>query len=177
MTKINWKKIIETLISRKFLIIVEFKKNYLESSCSKHMNTLYFYKNTLKIWIGEKKQNIVKRIFWKFFSNGKYIGEIKNGLPHGLGKLYYAHGGEYDGNWKDGERHGLGSYSYSDGRRSFGMYLRGKKFGKMTITCPNGDTYEGTFKNGNPSGKFVFTNTLGIKSEINFKRFKNPLKS
>ena len=46
----------------------------------------------------------------------------------------------------------------------------------MSITCPNGDSYEGTFKNGNPSGKFNFTNALGTKSEINFKRFKNPLK-
>ena len=65
------------------------------------MNTLYFYKTALKIWIGEKKLSIAKRIFWKFFSNGKYIGEIKNGLPHGQGKLYYAHGGIYDGDWNE----------------------------------------------------------------------------
>ena len=45
----------------------------------------------------------------------------------------------------------------------------------MTITCPNGDSYKGNFKNGNPFGKFNFTNSLGIKSEVDFKRFKNPL--
>ena len=141
------------------------------------MNTLYFYKTALKIWIGEKKLSIAKRIFWKFFSNGKYIGQIKNGLPHGQGKLYYAHGGIYDGDWNEGERHGVGYYTYSDGRKSCGMYQRGKKFGKMTITCPNGDIYEGIFKNGKPLGKFVFINALGKKSEIEFKRLKNPLKS
>ena len=140
------------------------------------MNILYFYKTTSKIWVDQKKISIFKRIFWKIFSNGKYIGEIKNGLPHGQGKLYYVHGGKYIGEWNCGERHGLGSYRYSDGRISFGTYHKGKKNGIMTIKCPNGDTYEGTFKNGNPSGKFNFTNTLGLKLEIDFTRSKNPLK-
>ena len=140
------------------------------------MNILYFYTTPVKIWVEKKKVSIFKRIFWKLLSDGKYIGEIKNGLPHGQGKLYYVHGGKYDGNWYDGDRDGVGSYSYSDGRISFGKYNKGKKNGEMSIICPNGDNYEGTFKNGDPSGKFNFTNTLGIKSEIDFKRFKNPLK-
>ena len=138
-------------------------------------NILYFYTTPEKMWVYEKETSIFKRIFWKFLSDGKYIGEIKNGLPHGQGELFYVHGGKYDGGWNDGERNGVGSYTYSDGRKSFGKYNNGKKNGGMTIICPNGDTYEGTFKNGNPSGKFNFTNALGIKSEIDFKRFKNPL--
>ena len=139
------------------------------------MDILYFYKNPIKIWVVEKEVNIFKRIFWKFFSDGKYIGEIKNSLPHGNGELYYVHGGKYDGDWIDGERNGEGSYTYADGRKSFGKYYKGKKNGGMTIMCPNGDAYEGNFKNGNPFGKFNFTNSLGIKSEVDFKRFKNPL--
>ena len=137
------------------------------------MNILYFYTTPIKIWVEEEKVSIFKRIFWKLLSDGKYIGKIKNGLPHGQGKLYYVHGEKYDRNWNDGERNGVGSYSYSysDGRKSFGKYNNGKKNGKMSFTCPNGDSYEGTFKNGNPSGKFNFTNALGIKSEIDFKRF------
>ena len=100
------------------------------------MNILYFYTTPVQIWVEEKKVSNFKRIFWKLLSDGKYIGKIKNRLPHGHCKK----------NWK------------------------------MSIICPNGDSNEGTFKNGNPSGKFNFTNALGIKVEIDFKRFKNPLK-
>ena len=141
------------------------------------MDNLYFYKTASKTWVDEKKLSIFKRLFWKFFSKGKYIGEVKNGLPHGQGKLYYVHGGRYIGAWDGGKRHGIGSYKYSDGRLSFGMYYRGKKDGKMTITYPNGDTYEGVFKEGKPQGKFNFTNSLGIKSEVYLTRGGNPLKS
>ena len=111
-------------------------------------NILYFYTTPEKMWVDEKETSIFKRIFWKFLSDGKYIGEIKNGLPHGQGELFYVHGGKYDGGWNYGERNGVGSYTYSDGRKSFVKYNNGKKNGEMTITCPNGDTYEGFSKMG-----------------------------
>ena len=141
------------------------------------MNDLYFYKIASKTWVDGKKLSILKRLFWKSFSKGKYVGEIKDGLPHGQGKLYYVHGGRYFGSWNDGKRHGIGTYKYSDGRVSFGMYYKGKKNGKMTIKCPNGDTYEGIFKEGQPLGKFNFTDSLGMKSEVFLTRAENPLKS
>jgi len=33
---------------------------------------------------------------------GQYIGEVKNGKPHGKGELYYTNGERYEGEWKNG---------------------------------------------------------------------------
>ena len=77
---------------------------------------------------------------------GKYMGTVKNGLPHGQGQLCYSHGGKYIGSWKDGEKDGLGKYTYTDGRVSIGNYKNGMKNGNMKIKCPNGDTYQGVSK-------------------------------
>jgi len=45
----------------------------------------------VKIWI---------RIFWKMFTNGKYVGEIENKEPNGQGTLIYSSGIKYVGEWK-----------------------------------------------------------------------------
>ena len=35
-----------------------------------------------------------------------YVGELKNGLPHGLGKLYVANGSYFNGIFKEGVPNG-----------------------------------------------------------------------
>lgn len=48
-----------------------------------------------------------------------YIGNFKNGLPHGKGIYEWLTGETYDGEWKKGMRHGYGKFSFlSDGRDS-----------------------------------------------------------
>ena len=55
-----------------------------------------------------------------------YLGEFKNGLKHGKGKLFYKNGNiEYEGDFLEGKFEGEGKYIYE-----------------------NGDYYEGKFKNG-----------------------------
>ena len=34
----------------------------------------------------------------------KYIGEIKNGKPHGQGRLTFPNGVKWEGEWKDGKK-------------------------------------------------------------------------
>ena len=61
----------------------------------------------------EKKVNGV----WRWFkngndkTNGKYVGEISNGLPNGQGTLTYSNGTKYVGEWMDGKPNGQGIYS------------------------------------------------------------------
>ena len=64
---------------------------------------------------------------------GTYIGGIKNGKKHGLGKMTYANGGIYIGNWKDNRKHGQGKETQ------------------------NGDVYEGVWKRRKPHGQGKFT--------------------
>jgi hypothetical protein len=44
------------------------------------------------------------------YKNGdKYVGEVKDGKPHGRGVLYSADGCKYEGEWQDGKKHGFGT--------------------------------------------------------------------
>jgi len=67
-------------------------------------------------------------------TNPKYQGQVKDGIPNGLGYLFFPNGWKYVGSWKDG-----------------------KENGKGTLTSPNGEKYEGEWKDGLPNGKGVFT--------------------
>lgn len=50
------------------------------------------------------------------FSNGdKYIGQTKDGKPHGQGIMYYIGGDKYEGEWNSGMRHGQGIMYYASG--------------------------------------------------------------
>jgi len=44
------------------------------------------------------------------YSDGTYVGEIHNFLPHGLGKYYYNTGEMYIGNFEQGNCSGYGSH-------------------------------------------------------------------
>jgi len=73
------------------------------------------------------------------FDNGeKYVGQVKDNLPHGQGKFTYADTDElkdyvYEGEWKDGVKHGQGKMSY--------------------ITSNGLIIFEGEFKDGALNGK------------------------
>ena len=80
----------------------------------------WFEVSDVKIWI---------RIFWKMFTNGKYVGEIENEEPNGQGTLTSAYGEKYVGEWKEGKLHGQGTYTWSDfGVKYDGGWKDGKKW-------------------------------------------------
>jgi len=57
----------------------------------------------------------------------KYVGEVKNGKPHGKGTLTYPDkGGKYVGQWKNGKYHGEGILTFSDGEKQKGNFINGK---------------------------------------------------
>lgn len=42
--------------------------------------------------------------------NTCYIGDFREGMRQGWGKLYYPNGDFYEGQFKNGARHGLGKF-------------------------------------------------------------------
>ena len=56
----------------------------------------------------EDDKNEVKSI--NIENEGRYIGEIKNGLRHGKGKMIYNNGNIYEGNWLNDLFDGKGNY-------------------------------------------------------------------
>ena len=66
-----------------------------------------------------------------WFENGndkkdwKYIGEIKNGKPNGIGVLSSTFG-KYSGELKNGMQHGQGTYTYKSGRKKVGEFRKSK---------------------------------------------------
>ena len=97
----------------------------------------WFEVSDVKIWI---------RVFWKMFTNGKYVGEIENKEPNGQGTLIYSSGIKYVGEWKDG-RIIYTSTTFFDGRKYVGEY-NGVPNGQGTMIFENGHKYEGEWKNG-----------------------------
>ena len=87
--------------------------------------TSWFKIGCEKIWV---------HLFWKIFTDGKYIVEFKNGKQHGQGTETYPRRSKYVGEWKDGVRNGQGTYTqygsllYPDGRKYVGEYKNGKEW-------------------------------------------------
>ena len=57
----------------------------------------------------------------------KYIGEIKNGKPNGIGVLSSTFG-KYSGEVNNGILHGQGTYTYKSGRKRVGEFRKGKEW-------------------------------------------------
>ena len=92
------------------------------------------------------------------YSNGvNYKGELKDGIPNGLGFLSLPDGGKYVGEFKEGIINGQGTFTFSDGRKYSGEFKEGKKHGQGIYTYPNGDKYTGGYKDGFKNGLGALT--------------------
>ena len=60
--------------------------------------------------------------------DGKYLGDIENGLPNGKGNLTESNGEKYEGEWKDGLMHGQGTYNWLYGKKYVGEWKDGEKW-------------------------------------------------
>jgi len=98
----------------------------------------------------------------------KYEGEIRNNVPHGLGKEFFPNGKVFEGTFKNGRRvegseempngdlylgpfidrcpHGYGTLRFDSGRKYTGSFKNCFYNGKGTIELENGYVYRGFFK-------------------------------
>ena len=90
------------------------------------------------------------------FHDGRYVGQVLNGIREGKGTMYYNDGDRYEGDWKNGIREGKGIYFFSFGDRYEGDWKNDKKEGKGIMFINDGDRYEGDFKNDIWEGKGVY---------------------
>ena len=63
---------------------------------------------------------------------GRYEGEWRSGVRHGMGKAFYGPGSaeaSYNGSWAEGQRSGLGILEMANGDRFEGHWLGDKKEG------------------------------------------------
>lgn len=92
----------------------------------------------------------------------KYIGEFKNGKPHGMGRYILANGSEYRGSVVNGKIEGSGELKYFDDGNPdgpafyFGDIKNGIPNGFGAMKYRNGNIYYGHFVNNEFDGQGVF---------------------
>jgi hypothetical protein len=91
------------------------------------------------------------------FRDGVFIGEIRNGLPHGIG-TYTCEEFTYIGSWFYGTMNGLGVIRYPDGSFYTGEFYADRRHGQGeedVISAAGKLRYIGGWKNGQKHGKGV----------------------
>ncbi len=110
------------------------------------------------------------------YHGSKYVGEVKDGVPHGYGKHYWPNGellfeGEwrndtwhngtiyndvgikvYTGDFRDGDLHGQGKLFYENGKVEYeGQWYSGLQHGQGTMYDETGNIiYSGEWNYGDP---------------------------
>ena len=109
-------------------IINENKKNILLIK----NDILSLYNRVNKKYEEIKLNNNITQNKELYYKEGRYIGQFKNGLKEGKGKMYWDTGDRYEGEWKNDKQEGKGIFYWI-----------------------SGNIYEGEFKNGIMEGKGI----------------------
>eukprot|EP00898_Chlorokybus_atmophyticus_P009134 jgi/Chlat1/9221/Chrsp98S08478 len=115
------------------------------------VETLNAYRNAKKV--GVEKKNVQTK---KFDNGDVYVGEWKEGKPHGKGKYDWADRSWYDGDWIEGQQYGRGSYAWASGAKYEGDWVDGYMQGMGTYIAVDGASYIGSWLKDQKHG-------LGIK--------------
>ena len=87
---------------------------------------------------------------WPDGSN--YVGEYKNGHPHGFGTYIWPDGDKYTGFWVYGKRHGLGFHSRRNGFVYVGNFVDNLPQGNGSSIDKQGNSYSGEWESGLQNG-------------------------
>ena len=91
----------------------------------------------------------LKVIIFHWINGDKYIGDWRDGVPHGHGEFNYGSeekaGERYSGQYERGFRTGYGTYYYSDGRSFVGTFLNDQREGPGIMYYPGGFRREGVW--------------------------------
>jgi len=104
--------------------------------------------------------DIKDNCFGEAFNNGsRYVGEFKNGKPHGQGKLTWRFN-QYIGEFKEGRFDGQGTLNYksrisADLGTYVGSFKDGKRSGNGVMNLPDDDVFTGEYLNDLRHGKGV----------------------
>jgi hypothetical protein len=83
----------------------------------------------------------------------RYIGKLKNGLMHGIGKYFWKDQTIYEGEFKENQITGHGTMQWANGNRYVGEFLEGARSGIGTFfNAKSGSEYKGGWINNSPDG-------------------------
>ena len=80
-----------------------------------------------KIESADNAVNIVKEEIK--YEEGKYVGQVSNGLPEGKGESLFDNGDKYEGECKDGKAEGKGIKQWINGDKYEGEYKKDRRDG------------------------------------------------
>ena len=72
------------------------------------------------------------------YVNGRYVGQVVNGLKEGKG-IFYWKNDRYEGDFRNDKREGKGIYYWNNGDREMGDYYNDKEIGKHVMLTRNGE--------------------------------------
>ena len=143
--------------------------------------------------VGESKGSFVEGIFLNGKLNDKNgkiyyseyerldLGEYRNGIRCGKGKMEWDNGSWYEGGWNDNGRHGYGTtYDSFSKLTSIGDFKDNYRKGKGVLKWNDGDWYEGTWDDtkGDLKGKGIFYDADGGTAKgrwVNGKFVRNKI--
>ena len=155
ITDINNKQKTDVIINKLNNIILEI--NSILEDNKKKLSNLNNRRIDLQLL---KNENIDFRINSTIiYPQGKYTGEVKNGICDGKGVYIYNNGDKYEGDFKNNMKDGKGIFYYKlepwNGDVYVGDYKNNKREGKGIYYFRNGDRYEGDYRNGMSEGKGI----------------------
>lgn len=92
-----------------------------------------------------------------------YDGTLREGRPHGQGRLTWPDRSTYAGDWQNGQRAGSGTHVFASGNRYEGDWRADAPHGRGTLTTTTGLRYEGDWKDGQRTGQGSFTMRDGTR--------------
>lgn len=110
------------------------------------------------------------------YSDGFYEGEMKNSLPHGLGKFYYNTGEQYIGNFEQGYLCGNGSYYNSEGQLIYCGEWRDNVYHGVGSLYEDGKIwYWGEWRLGETKGNGILYDHYGVPIECKEELYTNQV--
>ena len=98
-----------------------------------------------------------------------YEGDLRSGVPHGVGTRTAASGRRYRGQFQHGLRHGAGRMVLASGENLQGHFLgRGNLAGEGTIALQGGGEMTGTFLRGKLHGEGLYRASNGVECKGSF---------
>ena len=94
----------------------------------------------------------------------KYVGDWKNDVMQGRGKLSHPDGSTYEGEFHHGVFHGQGRFTWANGTYE-GTFVNGKREKHGKYSWFDGRVYEGEWQDDKRNGKGTYIHQDGSKYE------------
>jgi len=124
-------------------------------------------------YVGDVLNGIAEGKGTSYFNNGsKYEGDVKKGNAEGKGTKQYKNGDKYEGDFRNDRREGKGIYSYKNGDRYEGHWKKGSRNHYGVYSYHNGDSYDGDWKDDKKDGKGIYYYSNGDRRMGNYHEDK-----